>query len=48
MDQALAQIGQFILGKDLGIGAFGNVGIMLIIDHLSWAGSLTLHIRITP
>lgn len=27
MDQAPVQIGQFILGKNLGIGAFGKVRI---------------------
>jgi hypothetical protein len=43
MDQAPVQIGQFILGKNLGIGAFGKVRIMPIADHLSWAGSLTSH-----
>lgn len=28
MDQAPIQIGQFILGKNLGIGAFGKVGFL--------------------
>lgn len=35
MEQAPVQIGQFILGKNLGIGAFGKVR-----NNLSRAGSL--------
>ena len=39
MEQAPVQIGQFILGKNLGIGAFGKVGLT---RHA--AGSLTSEI----
>jgi hypothetical protein len=31
MEQAPVQIGQFILGKNLGIGAFGKVSEMTIL-----------------
>jgi hypothetical protein len=30
MEQAPVQIGQFILGKNLGIGAFGKVRMMIL------------------
>jgi hypothetical protein len=31
MDQAPIKIGQYILGKNLGIGAFGKVGCVVIL-----------------
>jgi hypothetical protein len=36
-EQAPVQVGQFILGKNLGIGAFGKVSIMVLIDLRSFA-----------
>ena len=33
MEQAPVKIGQFILGKNLGIGAFGKVGYSFCCDY---------------
>ena len=34
MEQAPVQIGQFILGKNLGIGAFGKVRAVVVVAEL--------------
>lgn len=47
MDQAPVQIGQFILGKNLGIGAFGKVRISLA-RPVAYPVVVVVDIKITP